>query len=66
VLANCVIDMMKVTGMPNGLSALGFGEDQIDALASGAEPQYRVIRNAHVDVGRDELKTLFRSALRYW
>ncbi len=58
--------MMKITGMPNGLSALGFGEAQLDALADGAEPQYRVIRNAPVDVGRDELKTLFRSALRYW
>ena len=66
VLANRVIEMMKTTDMPNGLSALGFGEDQIDALASGAEPQYRVIRNAPVDVGRDELKSLFRSALRYW
>jgi hypothetical protein len=32
----------------------------------GGEPQYRVIRNAPVDVGRDELKTLFRSALHYW
>jgi len=39
VLANRVIDMMKVTGMSNGPSALGFAEDQIDALASGAEPQ---------------------------
>ncbi len=66
VLANRVIAMMKTTGMPNGLSALGFGESQIDALADGAEPQYRVIRNAPVDVGRDELRTLFRSALRYW
>ena len=65
-LSGRVIDMMKVTGMPNGLSALGFGEDQIDALADGAEPQYRVIRNAPIDVGRDELKALFRSALRYW
>ncbi|HQR12782.1 MAG TPA: hydroxyacid-oxoacid transhydrogenase [Casimicrobiaceae bacterium] len=66
ILANRVIDMMKLTGMPNGLSALGFGEDQIDALADGAEPQYRVIRNAPADVGRDELKSLFRAALRYW
>ena len=66
VLANRVIDMMKATGMPNGLSALGFGDDSIDALAAGAEPQYRVIRNAPADVGRDELKGLFRSALRYW
>ncbi len=52
--------------MPNGLTALGLGEEHIDALATGAEPQYRVIRNAPVDVGRDELKHLFRGALRYW
>ncbi|HEY5366077.1 MAG TPA: alcohol dehydrogenase, partial [Casimicrobiaceae bacterium] len=66
VLAGRVIGMMKATNMPNGLAALGFGEDQLDALATGAEPQYRVIKNAPVDVGRDELKSLFRAALRYW
>jgi len=52
--------------MPNGLSALGFSEADIDALAVGAEPQYRVIRNAPVDVGRDEITGLYRAALRYW
>ena len=57
---------MKITGMPNGLTALGFAEDQIDALATGAEPQYRVIKNAPVDIGRDEIRSLFRAALRYW
>jgi alcohol dehydrogenase class IV len=66
VLASRVIDMMKATGMPNGLTALGFGEKEIDALATGAEPQYRVIKNAPVDIGRDEIKSLFRAALRYW
>jgi hydroxyacid-oxoacid transhydrogenase len=66
VLASRVIELMKITGMPNGLTALGFGEAQIDALATGAEPQYRVIKNAPVDIGRDELKSLFRAALRYW
>src|SRR5205823_12002660 len=65
-LASRVIDLMKITGMPNGLTALGFAEDQIDALATGAEPQYRVIKNAPVDIGRDELMSLFRAALRYW
>jgi hypothetical protein len=25
-----------------------------------------VIKNAPVDVGRDEIKALFRAALRYW
>jgi hydroxyacid-oxoacid transhydrogenase len=66
VLASRVIDMMKATEMPNGLTALGFGEKEIDALATGAEPQYRVIKNAPVDIGRDEIKSLFRAALRYW
>jgi alcohol dehydrogenase class IV len=57
---------MRATGMPNGLAALGFGDDQIDALAAGAEPQYRVIKNAPVDVGAEEIRRLFRAALRYW
>jgi alcohol dehydrogenase class IV len=66
VLAGRIIELMRATGMPNGLTALGFGDAQIDALATGAEPQYRVIRNAPIDVDRDVLKTLFRAALRYW
>ncbi len=65
-LATRVIGMMRATGMPNGLNALGFDESHVDALATGAEPQYRVIKNAPVDIGRDELRRLFRSALRYW
>jgi len=52
--------------MPNGLAALGFNDTDLDELATGAEPQYRVIRNAPIDVGRDELKALFRAALSYW
>jgi hydroxyacid-oxoacid transhydrogenase len=66
VLAGRVIEMMRATGIPNGLSALGFDDSQIDQLAEGAEPQYRVIKNAPIDVDRDEIRTLFRSAMRYW
>jgi hydroxyacid-oxoacid transhydrogenase len=66
VLANRIIELMRATNMPNGIGALGFGEAQIDALATGAEPQYRVIKNAPIDVGRDEIRSLFRAALRYW
>jgi hydroxyacid-oxoacid transhydrogenase len=66
VLANRIIELMRATSMPNGIGALGFGEAQIDALATGAEPQYRVIKNAPIDVGRDEIRSLFRAALRYW
>ena len=61
-----VIELMRATAMPNGLTALGFDASHLDALATGAEPQYRVIRNAPKDVGRDDLKSLFRAALSYW
>ena len=66
VLANRVIELMRATNMPNGIAELGFDEAQLDALAKGAEPQYRVIKNAPIDVGHDEIRALFRAALRYW
>ncbi|HVE50433.1 MAG TPA: hydroxyacid-oxoacid transhydrogenase [Casimicrobiaceae bacterium] len=66
VLAGRVIELMKATNMPNGLSALGFGEGDLDALATGAEPQYRVIKNGPVEVGREEIKSMYRGAMRYW
>ena len=66
VLAGRIIELMRATGMPNGLKALGFDDDDVDALATGAEPQYRVIRNAPVDIGRSQLQQLFKAAMRYW
>jgi alcohol dehydrogenase class IV len=65
-LAERVVEMMRATGMPNGLSDLGFTLADVDALATGSEPQYRVIRNAPKEVAREDLKNLFRAAMRYW
>jgi len=65
-LAGRVIELMRAAGIPNGLSALGFKSGDVDALAAGAEPQWRVIRNAPKDVSRDDLKGLFGGAMKYW
>jgi hydroxyacid-oxoacid transhydrogenase len=65
-LASRVIELMRAAGIPNGLSALGFTSGDVAALAAGAEPQWRVIRNAPKDVSRDDLKHLFGAAMRYW
>ena len=56
ILAARVIELMRATAMPNGLAALGFGTGDVEALATGAEPQYRVIKNAPKDVSRDDLR----------
>jgi hydroxyacid-oxoacid transhydrogenase len=65
-LAGRVVEMMRATGMPNGLSDLGFTVADVDALATGSEPQYRVIRNAPKEVSREDLKSLFGAAMKYW
>jgi len=66
VLATCIVGMMRDTGMPNGIAALGYGDDDIAALASGAYAQQRLLANSPVPVSEDDLQTLYRGATRYW
>ena len=66
ILSEQIIKFMQATKFPGGLSSLGFGERDLDALVEGAWPQQRVIKNAPREVSRDQLKELFRGALAYW
>jgi alcohol dehydrogenase class IV len=65
-LRRSIIELMRATRMPNGLTALGFGDAHVAALAKGAEPQCRVIKNAPIDVDQHALRDLSKSAMRYW
>jgi alcohol dehydrogenase class IV len=66
VLAKHLIKLMRSTGIPNGISGVGYGEHDVDALSEGAFAQRRLLTNAPREVGRDELGRLFRGAMRYW
>jgi len=66
VLAKYLIGVMRATGMPNGISGVGYGESDVDALAAGAIPQQRVLTNSPCEVSEDDLRGLYREALRYW
>src|SRR6185295_6160343 len=66
IVAKRLIELMQATGIPNGLSAIGFGVSDIGALTDGAFPQKRVIGNAPRAVSREDLAALFGSAMRYW
>lgn len=66
VLANAIIDIMKKTGMPNGLSAVGFTEKDIPALVQGTLPQHRVTKLSPRPAGEAELAALFKDAMNYW
>jgi hydroxyacid-oxoacid transhydrogenase len=66
VLADDLVRIMRSVGMPNGLSAVGYGEADGAALADGAWPQQRLLKNAPLDSDKPLLARLFRGALSYW
>lgn len=65
-LADCFIDLMKQTGLPNGLEALGYGEEDIPALAKGGIAQQRPLSMSPRAVTEEGLQDIYRDALRYW
>ncbi len=66
LLADRLIALMRATGIPNGVGAVGYGPEDIPALVKGAAAQPRLLVNAPRPVGEPELAELFRAALRYW
>ena len=58
--------MMQATAIPNGLAGVGYGEQDIGALTSGAFVQQRLLGNSPRDVSAQDLAGIFASALRYW
>ncbi len=66
VVAGRVIELMRASGMPNGLSGVGYGEDDIPGLTEGSFPQRRLLDNAPRDIQKAELSGLYRDAMAYW
>jgi len=66
VLANRFVEMMKKTGIPNGLSGVGFGQGDIAALVAKTMPQKRLLDNSPRPVGKEDLEQMFREAFSYW
>ena len=66
ILADRIIDLMKRLGMPNGLSAVGYGRDDIPALVEGTLPQHRVTKLSPRPAGGEELQRIFEDALVAW
>jgi alcohol dehydrogenase class IV len=66
LLARRIEELMRATGMPNGIGGVGFRSADIPALRDGAVPQKRLLANAPSPIDAAELETLFAGALRYW
>ena len=66
VLAQKLTALMKATGMPNGVSGVGYGEADIPDLVKGAYVQQRLLKNAPRTVNEQSLANIYRSAMTYW
>lgn len=66
LLADQVLGYLRRLDMPNGLSAVGYGEEDIPALVEGTLAQRRLTCLAPREADAETLGLLFRDSLRLW
>ena len=66
VLADAIVALLRELKVPNGLSAIGYGPDDVENLVEGTLPQHRVTKLAPRPTGADELRALFRDSMTLW
>jgi hydroxyacid-oxoacid transhydrogenase len=66
ILSDVIVKIMKLTGMPNGLGAIGYTEKHADDLVKGTLPQHRVTKLSPRPFTEDDLRQLFIDSLVCW
>lgn len=66
ILAGRIIEMMKATSIPNGLSGIGFSSNDIKALTESALRQTRAISNSPRETNATDIENLYNGAFAYW
>ena len=65
-LAAAFVNLMRTAGIPNGLAALDYGEEDIPALVDGAFRQQRLLKQSPRPVTESDLAGMYRDAMSYW
>jgi alcohol dehydrogenase class IV len=66
ILADQLIEMMKATGLPNGLKDIGFSEDDLPGLVNGGYAQSRLIAISPREPSEADMLSMYKNAMRYW
>jgi hydroxyacid-oxoacid transhydrogenase len=66
ILSQAIIELMQKVGMPNGLSAVGYGPEDVDKLVEGTLPQHRVTKLSPHPASAEDLKQLFLESMTLW
>ena len=65
-LPRALVSLMQDVGIPNGLTAVGYGEGDVPPLIEGTLKQPRLLAGAPRAVGAAELDWILRDAMQYW
>jgi hydroxyacid-oxoacid transhydrogenase len=65
VVAGRIIELMRKTGMPNGIGELGFGAGDVKDLAASSIRQVRAIANAPRETNLVDLENIYAAAISY-
>lgn len=66
LLASAIVRLIQATGMPNGLSAVGYTTADVDRLVQGTLPQHRVTKLSPRPVTAEVLRRLFLDSMTLW
>ena len=66
VVAGRIIELMRATGVPNGIGGVGFKKDDAAALAASSVRQGRAIQNAPRIANEHDIASIYADAVSYW
>ena len=66
LLPTVLTDLMRDIGIPNGLGAVGYGEDDVPALVEGTLKQQRLLATAPKEVTEDDAAAILSRSLELW
>ncbi|MXY45450.1 MAG: iron-containing alcohol dehydrogenase [Chloroflexi bacterium] len=66
LLVDAIVGLMRRVNVPNGLSAIGYSEDDVEKLVEGSLPQHRGVKRSPRPAGAEELRSLFRDSMNLW
>jgi len=64
-LAKRLIELMRKTGVPNGLSGVGFAPADVPALAASSARQVRAIANSPRETNLTDIENIYAAAMSY-
>ena len=66
ILSDAILALMQKVGMPNGLSAVGYGPGDVDKMVEATLPQHRVTKLSPRPAAAGDLKQLFLDSMVLW